>query len=152
MTSFNFNYPFKGPIPKHSHILRYRGKELQLMDIGGGETIGPQYSYCLKPQPIRGRVWPKLQQTRCDLSAFPKPSFRFSPNPCHLSSPCAQFLSHTVSLEVMACSSYRAKFRENTSLPIWELSNFIWFKKKRQYFRYFLESAYWSSLPSLPCY
>ena len=74
-----------------------------------------------------------------------KLSFKFSPNSCWQGSPCILYLSPTISLEVLACSNYRTKYRENISLPIWKLSNFIFPKKKKQYSRYVFGSTYWSS-------
>ena len=38
MTSFYFNYLFKGPISKYSHILRYGESELQQEFVGGAHN------------------------------------------------------------------------------------------------------------------
>ena len=92
-------------------------------------------------------LWAKPKPTS-DGMFKPSPSqaeFQYSPNSCWQGSPYILFLPPTISLEVLACSNYRTKCRENISLPIWKLSNFIFPKKKKQYSRYVFESTYWSS-------
>lgn len=41
MTSIKLNYLFKGPLSKHSHILRYWVLGLQHINWGEGDTIQP---------------------------------------------------------------------------------------------------------------
>lgn len=91
---------------------------------------------------------------RWGLSTFPDPSWLSDFHQTHVvwvsSVPCFCPISlYAVCLEILLCSTNRAKFRGYTSLPVWEPSNFICSKEKRQYSSCLLKSTYWSSLPNL---